>query len=139
MRFELVDAVVEEQPGRIVTVKSVTSAEEYLADHFPGFPVLPGVMMVEAMVQAARLLLQRQHGPGPWVLAESRNIRYGSMVRPGQQLRVDVQAKASDEKTQTHSFAGRGEVEGQTAVQGRFTLRPIQIHSTAKQTRNGEL
>ena len=57
MRFELIDRVLQREPDRLVAVKNVTSAEEYLADHFPDFAVLPGVMMLEALVQAARLLI----------------------------------------------------------------------------------
>ena len=57
MKFDLVDQVLEQDEKRIVTIKQVTLAEEYLADHFPGFPILPGVLMLEAMVQAASKLL----------------------------------------------------------------------------------
>ena len=121
MRFDLVDAITEQTPGRIVAVKAVTAAEEYLADHFPGFPVLPGVMMLEAMVQASRRILHQEHGPGPWTLAEARNIRYGQMVRPGERLCVTVELLKSADP-HTHTFAGRGEVDGETAVQGRLLM-----------------
>jgi len=57
VRFNLIDRVVQRQPDRLIAVKNVTLAEEYLADHFPGFPILPGVFMLEALVQAARLLI----------------------------------------------------------------------------------
>lgn len=123
MRFDLVDQILAQDETRIVTIKNVTAAEEYLADHFPSFPILPGVMMLEAMVQAASKLLQATVGPGPWVLAEVRNVRYGNMVRPGQQLRVTVEIKKTtgDE----HLIQGSGTVEESTAVQGRFVLRPV--------------
>lgn len=121
MRFELVDHVIERTDERIVTVKNVTAAEEYLADHFPSFPVLPGVMMLEAMVQAARRLLGDD--PAPWVVAEVRNVRYGNMVRAGEQLRVTVErGKAEGQRV---SFKGIGEVNGTTAVQGKFVLRQM--------------
>jgi 3-hydroxymyristoyl/3-hydroxydecanoyl-(acyl carrier protein) dehydratase len=123
MKFDLVDQILEQDDNSIVTVKNVTAAEEYLGDHFPSFPILPGVMMLESMVQAARKLLQATAGPGPWVLAEVRNVRYGNMVRPGQQLKVAVQIK----KTTDGEFLmqGAGTVEDNTAVQGRFVLRPV--------------
>lgn len=125
MRFELVDAEIEHDHDHIVTVKSVTTAEEYLGDHFPSFPVLPGVMMVEAMVQAARRLLNAQTEGTRWVLAEVRNVRYGNMVRPGQQLRVSVERTKTD--GDRHTFQGRGTVNDEAAVQGRFTLRPMTV------------
>lgn len=125
MRFDLVDAVLERSAERIVTVKAVTAAEEYLGDHFPGFPILPGVMMLECLVQAARrLLASHPDAPssGPWVLSDARNVKYGNMVPPGQTLRVTVDLHQQDGTSFT--FKGKGEVNGSTAVQGRFTLRP---------------
>ena len=128
MRFELVDMVLERTDERIVTVKNVTAAEEYLGDHFPGFPILPGVMMLEAMVQAARRLLEENSAAETgdsqrWVLAEVRNVRYGNMVRPGQRLTVQVERLKSEEGR--HTFQGRGTVDDDVAVQGRFVMRSI--------------
>lgn len=125
MRYELIDNVLEQADDRIVAVKNVTLAEEYLADHFPSFPVLPGVLMVEAMVAASRRLLAA-HGEGPWVLAEVRNVRYGNMVRPGQQLCITVERMKID--GDLHSFKGTGEVDGATAVTGRFIMRPVRTN-----------
>lgn len=125
MRFNLVDSVLEVREDHIVTVKNVTVAEEYLGDHFPGFPVLPGVMMLEAMIQAARRLISERGDMkvGPWVLGEVRNIRYGNMVRPGEQLMVRVELSKVD--GDECMFKGTGLVGGETAVTGKFVLRPV--------------
>jgi len=106
-----------------VALKCVSSAEEYLADHFPGFAVLPGVMMLEALVQAGRLLLAEQAGGVPLVLAEVRNIRYGNMVRPGQTLQVEVTLRGSS--ADGWDLQGVGSVNNEPAVQGRFRLVPL--------------
>ncbi|MHC4717931.1 MAG: hotdog family protein, partial [Planctomycetota bacterium] len=59
MKFHLVDRIESVEPGsRIVGIKSLSLAEEYLADHFPAFPVLPGVLMLESLVQTAAWLLR---------------------------------------------------------------------------------
>ncbi len=59
MKFSLVDALVSLESGKSITmIKQVSLAEEYLADHFPDFPVLPGVMMLEAAVTVCELLHQ---------------------------------------------------------------------------------
>jgi 3-hydroxyacyl-[acyl-carrier-protein] dehydratase len=123
VRFELIDREIERSDERIVAIKTVTLAEEYLADHFPGFAVLPGVLMLETMVQAGRRLVS---GDRHWALAQVRNVRYGQMVRPGQSLRVSVEIRKRH--TGPHAaveFQGVGEVDGQVAVQGRFTLKPL--------------
>ena len=81
MKFKLIDQVLVQEPRRVVAIKNVTESEEYLSDHFPTFPVLPGVFMVEAMVQAARVLLDPTHPRQ--VLGSVRALRYGSFVRQG--------------------------------------------------------
>ncbi len=131
MKFELIDRVIEQGSDRIVALKNVSSAEEYLADHFPSFPVLPGVMMLETLVQAARLMLAthaKAAGNQPLVLAEVRNIRYGNMVRPGQSLRVEVTLRGEsrgDTGIPAWDLNGVGKVDDQVAVQGRFFLTPL--------------
>jgi 3-hydroxyacyl-[acyl-carrier-protein] dehydratase len=124
--------VLERGEDRIVAIKSVTSAEEYLADHFPGFPVLPGVMMLEALVQAGRILVagreERSAKPqaAPYVVTEVRNVRYANMVRPGQTLRVEVTLRGGAGDAEAgYDLQGVGTVEDQVAVQGRFKLTPL--------------
>jgi 3-hydroxyacyl-[acyl-carrier-protein] dehydratase len=131
MKFDLIDHVVEQSADRIVAVKQVSAAEEYLADHFPTFPILPGVLMLETMVQAARRLLAGQ-GDERLVLGEVRALKYGAMVRPGEALIVEVTVSAMDENG-AFSCRGSGQVRRaddstaarETAVSGRFTMRPV--------------
>ena len=92
MKFNLIDKVEHLSDERIVAVKYVSLAEEYLADHFPTFPVLPGVLMLEAVTQAAGWLMHHRtrFGRSIAVLKEARNVKYGSFVAPGNFLRVEV-------------------------------------------------
>jgi len=125
LRFELIDRVLERSADRLVAIKTVTSAEEYLGDHFPGFPVLPGVMMLEALVQAGRAFADG-HAARPQanlVLTEVRNVKYANMVRPGQTLRVEVTLRGQADGA--FDFVGEGKVDDQLAVQGRFRLSPL--------------
>lgn len=137
MRFALIDSVVELQqpasgPTRAVAIKHVTAAEEYLADHFPGFPILPGVFMLEAMVQTARVVADARDGGGsPWVLGSARAIKYGRFVPPGSTLRLEVELVSSEGGTL--EFKGTGLVsdphagEPATAVTGKFSLRRARL------------
>ena len=131
MKFVLIDHIVERTPERIVALKQVSFAEEYLADHFPTFPILPGVLMLEVMVQAARAMIGTQ-GDSPLVLGEVKALKYGNMVRPGEALEVEVTLhKRNDDGSFTCKGSGRVRRSGQAvasddvAVSGRFTLRPI--------------
>ena len=128
MKFTLVDQMLECGPDRAVAVKNVTASEEYLADHFPSFPVLPGVFMLESMLQAARCLLA-EHGAYHMMLGEVRALRYGTFVRPGETLKVDVQLQKSVDGVFTFKGNGFRVLPGDlgdpaTAVSGRFTMRP---------------
>jgi len=122
VRFNLIDKIEQLSHERIVAVKYVSLAEEYLADHFPRFPVLPGVMMLEAMTQASGWLLHHRSNFAKTVtvLKEARNVKYGNFVAPGNALRVDCQLlKATDTGG---SFKVIGSVNDQTALSGRIEL-----------------
>jgi len=124
MQFHLVDRIESIQRGkRIVTVKSLSLAEEYLADHFPAFPVLPGVLMIEAMVQSAAWLvrIEQDFAKSIIVLAAARNVRYGRFVQPGQTL--TCQLDAIEIGRDSAKFKGVGLVDQQQAVSGRLELR----------------
>ncbi len=135
MHFTLIDRVLERTENQIVTLKHISNAEEYLQDHFPGFPVLPGVMMLEAMTQAARVLLDPDNtADQPWVLTQARALKYGAFVRPGASIRVTM-TKHKDNDDGSVDFKGDVRlVEPDTdmdnlpvACSGRITLRPINI------------
>lgn len=136
MHFDLVDRVLESSPERIVTLKCVSGAEEYLQDHFPTFPVLPGVMMIEAMVQAARRLLElRDPALSRHVLGQVKALKYGAFVRPGDAMRVEVALHAAREDG-SFDFKGSAQVVRPdstpgdplvTSVSGRFALRAPRV------------
>lgn len=126
MKFVLIDRIVELDPGRrIVTEKALSLAEEYLADHFPAFPVLPGVLMIEALVQSAAWIVRQQldFHPSLILLKEARNVTYKSFLRPGRVMRLEVDVKEMGGESST--FQGRGTVGDSEIVKGRFTLRHV--------------
>src|SRR6516164_1809930 len=123
MRFNLIDRIVELQPGRsLLAVKNLTLGEEYLADHFPTFPVMPGVLMLQTLVEAGAWLLRLtdDYRHSVIVLREARNVKYGTFMEPGKQLFLSVELVEQDEKSAV--LKGKGEVEGNTAVSAKLTL-----------------
>lgn len=135
LRYDLVDNVLEQAPDRIRTTKQVTAAEEYLADHFPGFPILPGVLMLEALVQAARVMLA-DTADETLVLGGVKALKYGAMVKPGEALNVEVTLVKGPDASGAYSCKGTGTVsggslDGETALSGRFTMRPIRTGTSA--------
>lgn len=122
MKFHLIDKICEISPQRIVAVKNVSLAEEYLADHFPTFPVLPGVMMLEALTQAGGWLLHLNHqfSKSMAVLKEARNLRYGNFVSPGNNLRLEVEH--FKDTPSGAIFKATGLIDDQQALTGRIEL-----------------
>jgi 3-hydroxyacyl-[acyl-carrier-protein] dehydratase len=123
MRFNLIDRIVEVRPGQsLQAVKNLTLGEEYLADHFPTFPVMPGVLMLETLVEAAAWLLRLSDDfrHSVIVLREARNVKYGSFMEPGRQMTIHVDLEKQEDATAT--FKGKGETDGQSTVSARFTV-----------------
>ena len=90
----LLDAVVQHEPGRrLVAAKNVTINEEFFQGHFPGAPVMPGVLMIEALTQVATVLLLEREGRGVQVyLRGVDKAKFRRQVVPGDQLQLDVVA-----------------------------------------------
>jgi 3-hydroxyacyl-[acyl-carrier-protein] dehydratase len=99
--FLLIDRVIELEPDRrIVAIKNVTSNEPFFQGHFPGHPVMPGVLIVEAMAQAAGVLTKLGLRPGlerwgVFYLVKVDKARFNRIVIPGDQLRLVVEHKRS--------------------------------------------
>lgn len=123
MYFSLIDQIVAFQPAHSITARKRLAPEaSYLRDHFPGFPVMPGVLMLEATYQAATWLLIHLHQferPAAR-LQEARNIKYGSFMRPHDILMITAQLVKHDD-TVSH-FRVSGTVGDKTAISGRLLL-----------------
>ena len=125
MRFHLIDRIVACEPGKSLKAeKYLALGEEYLADHFPRFPIMPGVLMLQAAVEAASWLWRAttdfQHPV--IVLREVKNVKYGTFMQPGR--RMDVLVDLVKQESDTATFKGRGADEsGQGTLNAQFTLR----------------
>ena len=123
MRFTFVDKVIDLQPGsKITTIKTLSLAEEYLADHFPRFPVMPGVLMLESMTHAGAWLVRASEdfAHSMVLLKEVRNVKFANFVVPGQVLTVTAEIVKQDGR-EVHLKA-QGAVAAGTAVVGRLVL-----------------
>lgn len=123
MRFSLIDRILAFEPGvRLTAVKNVSLSEEYLADHFPKFPVLPGVFMLEAMTQAAAWLMRmsEDYAHSIVLLKEARNVRYADFVSPGAALLVTVEILKQDDRFVT--LKGQGHVDNRPSLSGRLVI-----------------
>ena len=92
--FPLVDAIIEHEPGRrLVVVKNVTGNEDFFPGHFPGAPVMPGVLIIETFAQSAALLLLDPGAGAPTATARLRGVddaKFRRQVVPGDQVRFEV-------------------------------------------------
>lgn len=123
MRFTLIDRIVDLEPGvRITTVKNLTMAEEYLAEHFPSFPVMPGVLMIEAITQSSAWLIRvtEKFKHSVILLKEAKTVKFGQFVTPGKQLIVTCEQLDDDGKSTI--LKAKGVIDGKTSVSAKVVL-----------------
>lgn len=117
--FLLVDRVLEKETRkRIVAIKNVTMNEPHFQGHFPGFPIMPGVLIIEAMAQVAGLMVMEKGADTLPMFASIDNVKFKTPVRPGDQLRFEVEVvkiKGSFVRT-----AGKATVDGKVVAEAEF-------------------
>ena len=118
--FLLVDRILEMNDQSIIGIKNITTSEPFFQGHFPGRPVMPGVLMVEAIAQVAGvLLLSKPENRGKLAyLASITNARFRRLVVPGDQLRIEV--KILKLKSKFGAAHGVAKVDGETACDVEF-------------------
>ena len=118
--FLLVDRVVEFQKDkRVLAYKNVTCNEPFFPGHFPGHPVMPGVLVVEALAQAGGLLTQLSRDPGAgdgqtFYLVKVDNAKFSRMVVPGDRLELDVELRRRIRNMA--QYVGIARVDGEQAA-----------------------
>jgi len=129
--FLLVDEIVElhadAAPATIRTRKRIDPAEPVFTGHFPGFPILPGVLVCEAIVQSGAILIA--HLPGGAmngmipVLTRMNNAKFKQMVRPGDVL--EMEAALKEKMASAYFMEGSARVNGKLAVSIEFACTAV--------------
>ncbi len=117
MKYRQIDQITSLQPGQKLTaLRTLHADEEFLKDHFPRFPVMPGVMMLEALHQAAVWMIRSgdQFAAPLVLLREVRSVKFGDFLAPGDTLEVNVETIKEEENRIT--------VKASATKQGRITV-----------------
>ncbi|MDR3198077.1 MAG: beta-hydroxyacyl-ACP dehydratase [Planctomycetaceae bacterium] len=123
MYFSLIDRIESLELGkRIVATKSLSLSEEYLKDHFPNFPVMPGVLMLEALTQASAWLIRVSENftHSIVVLKEVGNVKYARFVQPGQTLTIT--SSIIKEEGNLVKLKTEGSIDGQINLKAQIVL-----------------
>jgi 3-hydroxyacyl-[acyl-carrier-protein] dehydratase len=122
--FLLVDRILELEPERIVGIKNVTINEPFFVGHFPDFPVMPGVLIVEAMAQVAGVLVLSQIPDRKnklVLLASVEQAKFRRPVRPGDQLRIEM--KLTRRKASIAKMNGVATVDGLVVAEAEMMCK----------------
>ena len=126
MRFHLIDRIDRCEPGKALAgSKLLALGEEYLRDHFPPFPVMPGVLMLQSCVEAASWLWRAttDYRHPVIVLRELKLVKYGTFMLPGHRLDVTVELTKTDDAAGTATFKAEGANDvRESTVKATFVL-----------------
>jgi 3-hydroxyacyl-[acyl-carrier-protein] dehydratase len=125
--FLLIDRVIEyEAAKRLVAIKNVTINEQFFQGHFPGYPIMPGVLVVEAMAQAGGIIMMADMPDRHKKLVVFTGIekaKFRRPVTPGDQLRIEVDVLSF--RTRAGRIAGRATVDGKLACEATLTCAVV--------------
>jgi 3-hydroxyacyl-[acyl-carrier-protein] dehydratase len=125
--FLLIDRVLEfERTKRLVAIKNVTANEPFFQGHFPDYPIMPGVLVIEAMAQAGALIMLAEIEDRKTKLAVFTGIekaKFRKPVTPGDQLRIEVEVLAM--RSRAGRIAGRALVDGKLACEATLTCAVV--------------
>jgi 3-hydroxyacyl-[acyl-carrier-protein] dehydratase len=120
--FLLVDRIIEIEPGtKAIGIKNLTINEEFFQGHFPGQPIMPGVLIIEAMAQVAGILAFHSGatvGKSVYFMSIEK-AKFRRPVIPGDQLRIDTHIL--QQRGNVWRFSGSATVEGKVAAEAEFT------------------
>lgn len=119
--FLLLDEIVQQQEARIICRKRFTGEEYFFAGHYPRFPLVPGVILCEAAMQAGAVLLARLVDPaagGVPVATRMNEVRFKQMVRPGDEIEIEVQL--TERLANAFFLSAKVTVAGKVAVRFEF-------------------
>jgi 3-hydroxyacyl-[acyl-carrier-protein] dehydratase len=132
--FLLIDRIVEfERAKRVVAIKNVTMNEEFFQGHFPGAPIMPGVLVIEAMAQAGAVLMLSEMEDRHSKLAVFTGIeaaKFRRSIVPGDQIRIEVDVVSF--RTRAGKMAGKAYVEGKVACEATLTCMVVPKHHEPK-------
>lgn len=128
--FLLVDKVVELEPGKKITaIKNVTANEPFFQGHFPEFPIMPGVLIVEALAQAAGIAAnagEEQQGGKLGVFASIEEMKFKKQVVPGDTLKLEAEILSS--KMGVVKAKVLATVDGKTAAEGEIKFAMTSVN-----------
>jgi 3-hydroxyacyl-[acyl-carrier-protein] dehydratase len=125
--FLLIDRVIEFEPTkRLVAIKNVTINEPFFQGHFPGHPIMPGVLVVEAMAQAGAIIMLNEIADRDKKLIVFTGIeraKFRQSVTPGDQLRIEVDVLSF--RTRAGRIEGKAYVDGKMACEATLTCMVV--------------
>ena len=125
--FLLIDRIVEFEPKkRAVAIKNVTFNEPFFQGHFPGYPIMPGVLVVEAMAQAGGIIMMAEipdREKKLVVFTSIDSVKFRRPVTPGDQLRLEVDVLSF--KTRAGRIKGKAYVDGKLACEATLTCMVV--------------